>query len=172
MNIELTEDRRETVDIVEFVLDAAARYAQPIAERLLSIGDCSHEEAVPMNPNTLGGNVTRSRLDDSHLLRRRQHRPHVDPVIDAVHAEKRERVVVVGLDDGLDLRVKPLRRARLSPPVKPPRHAGLDPRVKRPRHACPFSSWPESRESLLAECRPRRGGSLTRKTPRRRPFRA
>jgi hypothetical protein len=44
MNVELTEDRRETVDIVEFVLNAAARCAQPIAERLLSIGDCGHEE--------------------------------------------------------------------------------------------------------------------------------
>ena len=78
-----------------------------------------------MNPDTLGDNLTRSRLDNRHLLRRGQHRPHADPAIDAVHAEKRERIVVPGLDDGLDLRVRRLRHAR---PV--------------------FSSWPESRESL------------------------
>src|SRR6266849_283005 len=145
MNVELTEDRRETVDIVEFVLNAAARCAQPIAKRMLSIGDCGHEEPIPMNPDTLGGNLTRSRLDDRHLLRPGQHCPHANPAIDAMHAEKRERVVVAGLDDRLDLRVKPLRHARPSP------------------------SWPESRESLLAGCRPRRADSPTRKTPRRRP---
>ena len=54
MNVEFAEDRRETVDIVKFVLDAAARYAQPIAERLLSIGDRGLKEAIPMNPDTLG----------------------------------------------------------------------------------------------------------------------
>src|SRR5207244_2184314 len=158
MNVELTENRRKPVDIVEFVLNAAARSAQPIAERLLSIGDGGHEEAIPMNPDTLSRNLTRSRLDDRHLLRRGQHCPHADPAIDAVHAQKRERIVVAALHDRLDLRVKPLR------------HARLDPRVKPPRHARPSPSWPESRESLLAECRPSQGGSPTRKTPRRRPF--
>src|SRR5882762_3599900 len=148
MNVELTENRREPVDIVEFVLNAAVRRAQPIAERLPSIGDRGHEEAIAMNPNTLSRDLTGSRLDDRHLLRRGQHCPHADPAITAVHTEKRERVVVAALDDRLDLRVKP------------------------PRHARPSLSWPESRESLLAECRPRRGGSPTRKTPRRRPFRA
>src|ERR1700730_1986345 len=112
MNVELTEDRRKTVDIFEFVLNAAARCAQPIAERLLLIGDCSHEEAIPMNPGTLGGDVTRSRRDDRHMLHRRQHCPHTDSAIDAMHAEKRERVVVAGLDDRLDLRGKPPREAR------------------------------------------------------------
>src|SRR6266404_3407053 len=160
MNVELTENRRETVDIVEFVLNAPARCAQSIAERLPSIGDCGHEEAIAMNPNTLSRDLTGSRLDDRHLLRRGQHCPHADPAIDAVHTEKRKRVVVAALDDRLDLRVKPLR------------HARLDPRVKPPRHARPSPSWPESRESLLAEWRPRRGGSPTRKTPRRQPFRA
>src|SRR6266446_485805 len=160
MDVELTEDRRETVDIVEFVLNAAARYAQPIAERLPSIGDCGDEEAIAMNPNTLGHDLPRRRLDDRHLLRRGQHRPHADPTIDAVHAEKCERVVVAGLDDRLDLRVKSLQDAR------------LDLRVKPPRHARPSPSWPESLESLLAGCRPRRAGSPTRRTPRRRPFRA
>src|SRR5438105_6473149 len=127
MNVELTENRRETVDVFEFVLDAAARYAQPIAERLPSIGDRGYEEAISMNPHTFGGDITRSRLDDRHLLRRRQHCPHADPAINAVHAAKRERVVVAGLDDRLDLRVKPLRRARLDPRVKPARHARPSP---------------------------------------------
>src|SRR5438105_421522 len=160
MNVELTENRRETVDVFEFVLDAAARYTQPIAERLASIGDCGYEEAISMNPHTLGGNIARSRLDDRHLLRRGQHCPHADPAIDAVHAEKPEWIVMAGLDDGLDLRVKPLGQARLNSRVKPPRHAR------------PSPSWPESRESLLAECRPRRGGSPTRTTLHRLPFRA
>src|SRR5204863_10151188 len=137
-----------TVDVFEFVLDAAARYTQPIAERLASIGDCGYEEDISMNPHTLGGNIARSRLDDRHLLRRGQHCPHADPAIDAVHAEKPEWIVMAGLEDGLDLRVKQLRHAR------------------------PSLSWPESRVSLLAECRPRRGGSPIRKTPRKRPFRA
>src|SRR6266446_1302078 len=159
MNVELTENRREPVDIVEFVLNAAVRRAQPIAERLPSIGDRGHEEAIAMNPNTLGDNLPRRRLDDRHLLRRGQHCPHADPAINAVHTEKRKRVVVAALDDRLDLRVKPLRDAR------------LDPRVKPPRHARPSPSWPESRESLVAGCRPMRAGSPTRKTPHRRPFR-
>jgi len=59
MNVEFAEDRRETVDIVEFMLNAAARCAKSIAERLPSIGDCGHEEAIAMNPNTLGDNLPR-----------------------------------------------------------------------------------------------------------------
>src|SRR6266446_5415359 len=160
MDVELTEDRRETVDIVEFVLNAAARYAQPIAERLLSLSDRGHEEPIPMNPDALGGNITGSRLDDRHLLRRGQHCPHADRAIDAVHAEKRKRVVVAGLDDRLDLRVKSMQDAR------------LDLWVKCSPHPRPSPSWPESRVSLLAGCRPRRAGSPTRRTPRRLPFRA
>src|SRR6266446_9425371 len=160
MNVELTENRREPVDIVEFVLNAAVRRAQPIAERLPSIGDRGHEEAIAMNPNTLGDNLPRRRLDDRHLLRRGQHCPHADPAIDAVHAEKRERVVVAGLDDRLDLRVKSMQDAR------------LDLWVKCSPHPRPSPSWPESRESLLAGCRPRRAGSPTRRTPHTRPSRA
>src|SRR6266446_4730343 len=160
MDVELTEDRRETVDIVEFVLNAAARCAQPITERLLSIGDCGDEEAIAMNPHALGDDLPRRRLDDRHLLRRGQHCPHADPAIDAVHAEKRERVVVAGLDDRLDLRVKSMQDAR------------LDLWVECSPHPRPSPSWPESRESLLAGCRPRRAGSPTRRTPRRRPSRA
>src|SRR5438046_660631 len=148
MNVELAEDWRETVDIIEFVLNPAARCAQPIAERFPSIGDCRHEEAIPMNPDTLGDNLTRSRLDNRHLLGRGQHCPNADPAIDAVHAEKPEWIVMPGFDNGLYLR------------------------VRRLRHARPSLSWPESRESLLAECRPRRADSPTRKTPRRQPFRA
>src|SRR6267378_4441448 len=153
MNVELTENRRKPVDIVEFVLNAAVRCAQPIAERLPSIGDRGHEKAIPMNPNTLSRDLTGSRLDDRHLLRPGQHCPHADPAIDAVHAEKRERVVVAGFDDRLDLRVKPLRHARLDLRVKPLPHARLDLRLKPPPQARPSPSWPESRESLLAECR-------------------
>src|SRR4029077_15019652 len=92
MNVEVTENRRKPVDILEFVLNAAARYAQPIAKRLPSIGDRGHEEAIAMNPHALGGNLTRSRLDNRHLLRRGQHCPHADPAIDAAHTEKRKRV--------------------------------------------------------------------------------
>src|SRR5882724_4711991 len=160
VNVELTEDRRETVDIVELVLNPAARCAQSIAERLPSIGDCGDEEAIAMNPNTLGDDLPRRRLDDRHLLRPGQHRPHADPTIDAVHAEKRKRIVVAGLDDRLDLRVKSMQDAR------------LDLWVKCSPHPRPSPSWPESRESLLAGCRPRRAGSPTRRTPHTRPSRA
>ena len=148
VNVELTEDRRETVDILEFVLNAAARCAQPITKRFPSIGDRRYKKTIPMNPNALGDNLPRSRLDNRHLLRRGQHCPHAEPAVNPVHAKKCERIVMPGLDDGLDLRVRRLRHAPLS------------------------LSWPESRESLLAECRPSRAGSLTRKTPHRRPFRA
>src|SRR6202022_2958802 len=63
MNVELAENRREAVDIVEFVLDATARCAQPIAERFPPIGNGRNEEAIPMNSHALGGNLTGSRLD-------------------------------------------------------------------------------------------------------------
>src|SRR5439155_17361611 len=59
MNVELAENRRKTVDIVEFVLDAAARCAQPIAERLPPVGEGGNEEAVSMDPDALGGNLPR-----------------------------------------------------------------------------------------------------------------
>src|ERR1700730_11205684 len=124
MNVELAKNRGETVNIVEFASYAAARDAQSIAERLPSIGHCGDEEAIAMNPNTLGDNLPRSRLNTRHLLRRGQHCPHAEPAVEPVHAEKCERIVVADLDDGLDLR------------------------VRRLRHARPSLSWPKSRESL------------------------
>src|SRR5437899_7320458 len=54
VDVELAENRRKTVDVVEFVLDAAARYPQPIAERLLAIGCRRNKEAIPMDTDTLG----------------------------------------------------------------------------------------------------------------------
>src|SRR5262245_45305937 len=66
VNVELAEDRWEAVNILELVLNPTARCAQPVAERLLSISDCGHEKAIAMNPNTLGDNLPRRRLDNHH----------------------------------------------------------------------------------------------------------
>src|SRR6516162_1916287 len=124
VDVELAENGGETVDVVEFALDCATRYAQQVAKRLPPIGDGGHEQAIRVDPDTLGGNIACGGLDNCHLLRRGQHCPHADPAIALVHSKKREGVVVAGTDDGFDLRVKLLPHARSSP------------------------SWPESRESL------------------------
>src|SRR3954471_8755970 len=148
IDIELTENWRETVNIVEFVLDTTARYLQPIAESLLAIGDGRNKEAIPMDTDSLGRDFTCRRIDDRHFFRRRQNRPDANPARRLVHAEESERVAVARLDDRLDFRVRP------------------------PSHARPPPFWPRYQGCRSAGCRPNWGDLPTRRTPRRQPFRA
>src|SRR5215467_14857722 len=124
MDVELPQDRGEAVDIVEFALDRAARYAQPIAKRFLPIGNGRHKQTIAMYPHTLGSDLAAGGFDDCHFLRRRQHRAHANPGGSLMHTEKGEGIVMTPFDNSLDLRV---RRSW---------HAGCSP------------SWPRFRESL------------------------
>src|SRR5262249_9779859 len=74
VQIELAEHRLEAVDIVELALYTAARDAQPIAERLLPVGQHRDKEAALVNTAAEPGDGPGRRVDDLHFLRSRQHR--------------------------------------------------------------------------------------------------
>src|SRR6202011_6338432 len=48
MNVDLAKNGRKRIDVVEFVLGAAARHTQPIAERLLVVGNCCDKETATL----------------------------------------------------------------------------------------------------------------------------
>jgi hypothetical protein len=124
VDVELSENRGETVDVVEFGPEGAIRYAQSVAKRLPPIGNGRNKETVAMNPNALGGDFAGRRFDDRHFLCRREDRSYTNPGGSLMHAEEGERIVMTPIDNGLDLKVRLVRHARSSP------------------------SWPKFRESL------------------------
>jgi hypothetical protein len=71
VDVELAENRGETVDVVEFGLDGATRDAQPVAKRLPPTGRGRNKETVAMSPDAFGRDFAGRRFDDRHFLRRR-----------------------------------------------------------------------------------------------------
>ncbi len=88
MNVDFAKHRRKRIDVVEFVLGAAARHTQPIAERLLAVGNCCDKETVTVDLDGLGRNFARRGFDYGHILCTRQHRSDGYPVRRLVHSEK------------------------------------------------------------------------------------
>ena len=88
MNVDLAKHWRKRIDVVEFVFGAAARHAQPIAERLLAVGNCCEKETVAVNLDGLGRNFASRGFDHPHILCTRQHRSDGYSVRRLVHSEK------------------------------------------------------------------------------------
>src|SRR5215467_6636568 len=86
VNVEFSQNRRETIDVVELGLDGAVPYAQPIAKRAPSIGKSRGKKAVGVNSYTLGRDFVVGRIDDRHFLRFRQHCPYANPGWSLMHA--------------------------------------------------------------------------------------
>src|SRR5271155_673455 len=88
MNVDLAKHRRKRIDIVKFVLGAAARHAQPIAEYLLAVGNCCGKETVAVDLDSLGRNFPSRGFDHPDILCARQHRSDGYSVRRLVHSEK------------------------------------------------------------------------------------
>ena len=88
MNVDLAKHRRKRIDVVKFVLGAAARDAQPIPERLVAVRDCCDKKTVAVDLDGLGHNLASRGFDYRHILRAGQHRPDGYSVGHLVHSEK------------------------------------------------------------------------------------
>src|SRR5215469_1178924 len=120
VHVQITEHRRETVDVVEFPPMTAAPDPQPVAERGFALRHAGDKKTGGMDTLALRGDFAGCRVDNGHALRVRQHCANIDPGRRLVHAEKRKRIVVAPRDDGLDLAAKTGRHDRPAPPPPSP----------------------------------------------------
>src|SRR6516164_7474652 len=134
VDVQLAENRGKTIDVVEFMFNAAARYSQPIAEGFFAIGNGGNKEAFRVGSDAFRCDFACRQIDDRHLLSTRQHCPDAYSARGSVHSEKRERITAPGRNDRLDLR------------------------LTLPQHAQPPPSWPRCRGRRSAGCRPSRDG--------------
>src|SRR3954453_23516145 len=88
MNVDHAKHRRKRIDVIEFVLGAPARHTQPIAERLLAIGNCRDKEPVAVDLSSLGHNFASRRFDHRTILYAGQHRSDGYSTRRLVHSEK------------------------------------------------------------------------------------
>ncbi len=88
MNVDLAQHWRKRIDVVEFVLGATACDAQPIAKRLLAVGNCCDKETGAVDLDSLGRNLASRGFDYGYILCARQHRSDGYSVRRLVHSEK------------------------------------------------------------------------------------
>ena len=105
IDVHLAEDRRKPVRIVDFMLAGLGVDPKPVWESLAA--GATHrprEHALAVHAGKFGDDDAVVRLDHPHppgMRKKRPHRQTLFPVL--VHAEKRERIALLGGDDLLDV---------------------------------------------------------------------
>ena len=79
VDVEISEHRRKTVDVVEVVPMPAAPHPQTVAERRVAVRHAGDKEPGGVDALALGDDLAGRRVDDCHPFRIGQHRPHIDP---------------------------------------------------------------------------------------------
>ena len=149
MDVDLAEHRRKRIDVIEFVLRAAARHPQPIAERLLAVGEWSRQR------NRRGGSG-----QPWPQLRQSQTRRPTHPVRRAASHGRISRPASCACRE--------TRTGRHGAPRRSPRPADQAAAAR----SAPSDPRQDAEHALAAECRPSRAGSPARRRLRRSPFRA
>ncbi len=124
IDVELAQDRREPVGVLDLDRVRAGLQAQAIAEAGRAVRQRQHEQAVGVHPRELSGRMAARRLDQPDPGRLRLKAAHDQaPVRGLVHAELAERIAVVAAHQRLDRGLidggysRPSRHGR-SPPAR------------------------------------------------------
>jgi hypothetical protein len=109
MNVQFAQHRTEAVRVLYVVcsLIPIRQKAQPIPKRLLASRDRPHEESFLTYLRQVGHHLSGCAINDPGFACLRYKRPY-NELLDAidkllVHAQKRERVAVIGVNDPVDL---------------------------------------------------------------------
>ena len=112
VDVELAEHWAKAVRIFDVVgtLAAIGQQAEAVPEGLLAPRDHAHEESFLADLRQVGEDLSGCGIDNSYLSRLRQEGAHddllgrVDELL--VHAQYRERVIVIRVNDAVDLRIE------------------------------------------------------------------